>query len=43
MALANDRQMMSYRHDGYWQCMDTMRDVQQLNYEWRSGKPGWLE
>jgi glucose-1-phosphate cytidylyltransferase len=43
MALATDRQMVSYRHDGYWQCMDTMRDVQQLNEEWRSGKPGWLE
>jgi len=43
MALAKDKQMMTYRHDGYWQCMDTMRDVQQLNEEWRSGKPGWLE
>jgi glucose-1-phosphate cytidylyltransferase len=43
VALANDREMVSYRHDGYWQCMDTMRDVQQLNEEWRSGKPGWLE
>jgi glucose-1-phosphate cytidylyltransferase len=41
--LARDRQMRTYRHEGYWQCMDTMRDVQQLNEEWRSGQPGWLE
>lgn len=43
MALAKDRQMMTYRHDGYWQCMDTMRDVQQLNEEWKSGHAGWLK
>jgi glucose-1-phosphate cytidylyltransferase len=41
--LAREGQMMAYRHKGYWQCMDTPRDVQQLNDEWRSGKPGWLK
>jgi glucose-1-phosphate cytidylyltransferase len=39
-ALARDNQMMTYRHGGYWQCMDTPRDVQQLNEEWRRGA-GW--
>jgi glucose-1-phosphate cytidylyltransferase len=43
MALAKDRQMMTFRHDGYWQCMDTMRDVQKLNEEWSSGNPGWVD
>jgi glucose-1-phosphate cytidylyltransferase len=40
--LAREGEMMMYRHKGYWQCMDTPRDVLQLNDEWRSGKPGWL-
>lgn len=42
MALARDGEMMTYRHQGYWHCMDTPRDVQQLNEEWRSGRAGWL-
>jgi glucose-1-phosphate cytidylyltransferase len=40
LALARDGNMMTYRHRGYWQCMDTPRDVQQLNDEWQRG-PGW--
>jgi glucose-1-phosphate cytidylyltransferase len=40
--LARDGHMMTYRHTGYWQCMDTPRDVHQLNEEWRLGKPGWV-
>jgi glucose-1-phosphate cytidylyltransferase len=40
--LAKEGQMMAYRHKGYWQCMDTPRDVQQLNDEWKAGNPGWL-
>lgn len=40
--LAADGQMAVFKHPGYWQCMDTYRDVQQLNEEWRSGNPGWL-
>ncbi len=26
--LAADGQLMAYRHDGFWQCMDTLRDKQ---------------
>ncbi len=26
-----------YRHDGYWECMDTLRDRQTLEEEWASG------
>lgn len=43
MRLAGDRQMMTFRHTGYWHCMDTPRDVQQLSQEWHSGRPGWLQ
>lgn len=41
-AVAREGQLMTFRHTGYWQCMDTPRDVQQLNEEWRRGHPGWL-
>lgn len=39
--LARDGQLRVYRHDGYWQCMDTHRDLMKLEEEWRSGRPGW--
>jgi glucose-1-phosphate cytidylyltransferase len=32
---------MAYRHDGFWQCMDTLRDKKLLEEQWRSGKPQW--
>jgi glucose-1-phosphate cytidylyltransferase len=41
-ALARDDQLRTFRHRGYWQCMDTPRDVKLLNDEWRGGRPGWL-
>lgn len=39
--LAADGQLVAYRHDGFWQCMDTLRDVRLLQSLWRSGKPPW--
>lgn len=39
--LARDGQLMAYRHDGFWQCMDTMRDKQLLDKLWDSGKAPW--
>jgi glucose-1-phosphate cytidylyltransferase len=39
-AMAHDGAMMTYRHRGYWQCMDTPRDVAQLNEEWKHS-PAW--
>lgn len=41
--LAAAGQLAVYEHDGYWGSMDTYRDMIQLNDEWASGKPGWLE
>ncbi len=34
-------EMMLYRHRGFWQCMDTMRDWEFLNVLWAKGKAPW--
>jgi len=39
--LAADGQLGAYRHDRFWQCMDTMRDVRLLESLWKSGKAPW--
>lgn len=39
--LATDQQLVGYRHEGFWQCMDTLRDVRLLESLWHSGKPPW--
>ena len=41
--LARDNQLAIYKHTGYWRCMDTYRDLEALNQDWASGRPGWLE
>jgi len=40
-ALAADGQLMAYKHHGFWQCMDTLRDKRLLNELWDSGKAPW--
>lgn len=39
--LAADGQLMAYQHNGFWQCMDTMRDKVRLESLWASGDPPW--
>ena len=39
--LASDGELMAYRHEGFWQCMDTQREKQQLEEMWQSGKAPW--
>jgi glucose-1-phosphate cytidylyltransferase len=39
--LAADKQLAAYRHETFWQCMDTMREVRLLESLWRSGSPPW--
>jgi glucose-1-phosphate cytidylyltransferase len=39
--LARDGQLMAYRHEGFWQCMDTLRDKRLLQDLWDSGKAPW--
>lgn len=39
--LAADRQLAAYRHDRFWQCMDTLRDLRLLESLWQGGRPPW--
>lgn len=39
--LARDGQLMAYRHGGFWQPMDTLRDKQHLEELWSSGPAPW--
>jgi glucose-1-phosphate cytidylyltransferase len=39
--LANDGQLFAYRHEGFWQSMDTLRDVRLLNAAWDAGTAPW--
>lgn len=39
--LASDGQLMAYRHEGFWQCMDTLREKHVLEEIWRSGNAPW--
>tara|TARA_Y100000590_G_scaffold142531_1_gene163599 strand:+ start:16331 stop:17023 length:693 start_codon:yes stop_codon:yes gene_type:complete len=40
--LTSKKQLMAFRHYGYWQCMDTMRDKKILDKLWREKKAPWL-
>jgi glucose-1-phosphate cytidylyltransferase len=39
--LAADGQLMAYRHESFWQCMDTMRDKVVLESLWDKGDAPW--
>ena len=39
--LARDGQLSIHQHRGYWACMDTQRDREQLEKLWASGKAPW--
>lgn len=39
--VADEGQMMAYRHNGFWQCMDTLRDHQKLEKLWKAGQAPW--
>lgn len=39
--LAKENNLMSYKHDGFWQCMDTARDKSLLEDLWATGNPPW--
>ncbi len=39
--LANDGQLMAYRHSSFWQCMDTLREKYILENYWNSGNAPW--
>ena len=39
--LARDRQLMAYSHQGFWHCMDTIRDRNLLEHFWTGGNAPW--
>jgi len=39
--LVKDGQLYNYRHEGFWKCMDTLRDKKVLNELWESGQAKW--
>ena len=39
--MAKMGELMAYRHDGYWQCMDTKRDMENLENLWNSNNAPW--
>ena len=40
-ALAQDGRLGIYKHNGFWQCMDTQRDRGQLEAIWNTGRAPW--
>ena len=41
--LARDGQLSYYRHQGFWQPMDTQRELRLLQELWESGRPPWKQ
>ncbi|OQW96582.1 MAG: glucose-1-phosphate cytidylyltransferase [Desulfobacteraceae bacterium A6] len=39
--IAKDGQLMVYKHQGFWACMDTLRDMEYLNKLWDDGQAKW--
>ena len=39
--LTSDKQLMAYRHNGFWKCMDALRDKIELNELWDTNKAPW--
>ena len=39
--LSRDRQLHAFRHEGFWQPMDTLREKQLLESLWASGEAPW--
>ena len=40
--LAEDGELMAYKHEGYWKCLDTYRDMKELNNEIMMRKAKWM-
>ncbi len=39
--IAEEGQLYAYQHSGFWQCMDTLRELKYLESLWEGGKPPW--
>lgn len=42
-ALAREGELMAYRHEGFWYCVDTPRDLRQLTDAWAGGDAPWAK
>lgn len=40
-SLVMDKQLIAYKHRGFWKCMDTLKDKNELNELWNSNKAPW--
>ena len=41
--LARDNQLIGYRHNGFWKCMDTFKDLNEFNELYQKGEAKWLQ
>jgi len=41
MTLTSDRELAIWRHPGFWFCMDTQRDHDELQHLWQTGRAPW--
>lgn len=41
--LSKDKELYAFKHDGFWQPMDTLREKHYLNTLWNNGKAKWLK
>lgn len=39
--IINDKELMCYKHHGFWRCMDTLKDKNDLNNLWNNNKAEW--
>jgi glucose-1-phosphate cytidylyltransferase len=39
--MASENELTSYKHDGFWECMDTIKDKNNLNNLWNNNKALW--
>ncbi|MEY4991058.1 MAG: hypothetical protein RIS08_1284 [Actinomycetota bacterium] len=41
-SLTSADQLAAYKHEGFWQCMDSKRDMEHLQALWMTGTPPWV-
>ena len=39
--ISNNKELCAFKHDGFWKCMDSIRDKSELEKIWSSGKVPW--
>lgn len=39
--LVNEQQLVLYKYNGFWKCMDTYKDYKELNQMWQNGNSPW--